>query len=96
MVRQVPDVTPGSRCAHGVLGTPHGKVQNTHPRQMKLMSSLTILVADIPIFKSSSSLGVTLYMSLGPTPTMHCQIWHTSKGVVPKWSINDLRSFPWT
>ena len=29
MVAQVPGVTPGSPCAHGVAGTPHGEVHDT-------------------------------------------------------------------
>jgi hypothetical protein len=34
----------GPLCAHGVAGTPHGEIRNTHLHQMEAMSSSTILI----------------------------------------------------
>ena len=46
----------GLSCTHGVAGTPHKAVRDTHPHQMESMSTLTILVVGTPILKLSFSL----------------------------------------
>ena len=46
----------GPPCAHGVSGTPHGEVRDTHPHQTESMPSSTILVVGTPIFKLPSSM----------------------------------------
>ena len=80
----------GPPCAHGVLGTPHGEVCDTHPHQMEWMPSLIMLVVGTPILKLSFSLGATLCFPWGTTLIIHLQIWQSPKGVVPRWSISNL------
>jgi hypothetical protein len=46
MVPQVPGVTLGSSCIHGVLSIFHGEVHDTHPHQTEWMPSLTILMVN--------------------------------------------------
>src|SRR6202048_4534206 len=77
----------GPPCAHGVAGTPHGEVRDTHPHQMESMPSSTIVIVGTPILKLPSSLGVALCFPRGATSTMHLQIWQSPKGVVSRWSV---------
>src|SRR6202048_4199486 len=46
----------GPPCAHGVSGTPHGEVRDSHPHQTESMPSLTIHVVGTPILKLPSSM----------------------------------------
>ena len=46
----------GPPCAHGLSGTLYGEVCDTHPYQMELMPSSTILVVGPPILKLPSSM----------------------------------------
>jgi hypothetical protein len=63
---QVPGVTPGSPCAHGVSGTPHGKVCNTSLPSVHKMLIIFIIFSYQEQRDLKSGL-ITLHMrSLGP------------------------------
>jgi hypothetical protein len=63
---QVPGVTQGSPCAHGVLGTPHGKVCNTSLPLVHKMLIIFIIFSYQEQRDLKSGL-ITLHMrSLGP------------------------------
>ena len=82
----------GPPCAHGVSGTPHGEVRDTHPHQTESMPSSTILVVGTPILKLPSSMvRHCVYLRARP-PQCIFKFGIVPKGVVPRWSVSDLGS----
>jgi len=72
----------GPPCAHGVLGTPHGEVRDTHPHQTESMPSSTILVVGTPIRELPSSMvRHCVYLRARPPQCIY------KFGIVPKVSV---------